>query len=294
LFYQTPDEVLAAADRWVSRLPANDPERERWLLEVAGVFAAHESPRPAVLDQLLAAEDFRVRAYGALLIGPWQAALDRPLETLRRAVRDEHPRVRLAAVVSASYFPQTRAGAVATEVLNREMDPFLEYALRQSARATQPVWASALADGALEFADTRQHEYLKELAGSAPLRASPGEELYNLACLPCHQPEGRGLAGVYPPLAGSDWVKGDPERLIKIILHGLTGPVDINGERFQQTAPLDMPAMGGLTDEQIADVLTFVRAEFGDGAAAVSLEQVRTVRREVQNRTQPWTQSELQ
>ncbi|HAV60807.1 MAG TPA: hypothetical protein DCY13_00385, partial [Verrucomicrobiales bacterium] len=292
LFYRPTDEVLAAADRWAAGLASDDPDRGRLLLEVAGLFEAHESPRPALLNELLAAKDFRVRAYGALLLGPWHGALDRPLDVLQRTVLDEHPRVRLCGVVSASYFRQPDAAAIASGVLNREMDPFLTYALHQSMRALEPVWKPALADGRLQTGTAKQLDYLRELAGSVPEPPSPGEELYSMACLACHQPGGRGLPGVYPPLAGSDWVKGDPDRLIKIILHGLTGPVTINGEPFATTAPLDMPAMGGLTDEQIADVVTYVRVEFG-GAEAVTPARVKALRAASGNRELPWREAEL-
>ncbi len=293
LFYRSAGEVLPAADAWVAGLSPDTRDRERLLLEVAGVFEAHEAARPELLNQLLAANDFRVRAYGALLIGPWGKALDRPLETLRRAVCDEHPRVRLCAVISASYLPQTDAVSVATEALNHQTDPFLDYALRQSARALEPNWKAALGGGKFQFANAKQEEYLRELAGEIPQPASPGEELYSMACLACHQPEGKGLAGVYPALAGSDWVKGDPDRLSKIILHGLSGPVSVNGQTFTSAAPLGMPAFGGLSDQQIADVLTYVRKEFGAGASPITVDKIETIRRQTSDRSKPWTEAEL-
>jgi mono/diheme cytochrome c family protein len=98
---------------------------------------------------------------------------------------------------------------------------------------------------------------------------------------------------VYPPLAGSEWVKGDPAVLVKIVLHGLEGPVRVAGKDYGGVGAVGMPAMGGLTDEQVADVLTHVRAEFGEGAGAVNPALVRRVRAETADRTAAWTAKEL-
>ena len=101
------------------------------------------------------------------------------------------------------------------------------------------------------------------------------------------------MTGVYPALAGSDWVSGDPDRLIRIVLHGLKGPIAVNGEQFVSATGLEMPSMGGLADEQIAEVLSFVRKAFGNGASEVSAAEVRAVRAQVESRTTPWTEPEL-
>jgi mono/diheme cytochrome c family protein len=126
------------------------------------------------------------------------------------------------------------------------------------------------------------------------MEISQGESIYQMACLACHQPEGKGLPGVYPPLVGSDWVRGDESRLIKIILNGLTGPIDVAGDKYGAgTQSIPMPAMAGMSDEDIAAVLSFVREEFGGGASAVSPHAVSQVRSEVADRTIPWTVEEL-
>ncbi|HAL04793.1 MAG TPA: hypothetical protein DCP58_06755, partial [Verrucomicrobiales bacterium] len=83
-----------------------------------------------------------------------------------------------------------------------ERDRFLDYAIGTSARALQPYWDHALRDGKLDFAGhSERADFLRKLRGTLPKRASEGEQLYNMACMACHQPEGKGLPGVYPPLA---------------------------------------------------------------------------------------------
>lgn len=294
LFDAPAAEVLAAADAWVNGLTAPSPENERLWMEVIGVFEAHESPRPALLARLLAARDPRIRAYGTRVAGTWSDRLPEALDLLQERVRDEHPRVRLEAVVAASYVARPAAVQVVVSALDRPMDPFLKYAVHQSARALQPRWAPVFAAKQLTLGSPAQSDYLKDLLGKPPKPPSPGELVYEMACLPCHQPGGKGLPGVYPPLAGSEWVRGDVSRMIRIVLHGLQGPITVAGQAYGGPGAVAMPSMGGLSDEQIADVLTFVRGTFGPGAGAVRPGDVQAVRAAHGQREMPWTVEELE
>lgn len=295
LFDAPTTDVLKAADAWIEALPPSEPGYERLLLEVCGVYEAHGAPRPALVARLADAVDPRVRAYGARVAGAWAAQMPGALKRLHELARDPHPRVRLEAAVAASYCSGPEAVTVATEVFRQPRDPFIDYAVRQSARALQPQWAGLVANGVLAPGrGGAQTEFLRQLLGTAPTKSSPGQLLYDMACLPCHQPEGRGLPGVYPPLAGSDWVRGEPGRLIRILLHGLSGPIRVSGADFGGPDSVPMPSMGGLTDEQIADVLTHVRREFGGGASAVSAAEVGNIRKATREREAPWTAAELQ
>ena len=123
------------------------------------------------------------------------------------------------------------------------------------------------------------------------MKAAPGGGL----CFTCHQPNGQGLAGQFPPLAGSDWVLGDKERLIKISIHGLMGEIEVNGVKYNNVmAPPGIPP-GSLTDQQIADVLTYIRNDWGNSASAVSPFEVAMVRDKIKGRApmQIWTAAEL-
>jgi putative membrane-bound dehydrogenase-like protein len=294
LFDGPPSEVLKAADEWVAKLASTTPDYERLLLEAIGVFEAYETARPRLLEKLLAAKDPRVRAYGARVVGAWAEQLPDALTLLHHRVRDENPRVRLEAVVAASYVPKAEAVQVVAAALDMNRDPFLDYAIRQSARALQPRWAPALAANQLNFGGSaEQADYLSKLVGTPRAAPSRGEVVYEMACLPCHQPGGKGLPGVYPPLTGSEWVRGDTARLIKILLHGLDGKITVAGQDFGSPNAVPMPSLGGLTDEQIADVLTFVRKEFGAEASAVSADEVKKVRAATAHRVEPWMAEEL-
>lgn len=136
--------------------------------------------------------------------------------------------------------------------------------------------------------------FAQEAAASAADSMSRGQTVYMQVCFACHQPTGQGLPNMFPPLAGSDWVTAKrPGRMIRMVLHGFTGPFRLNGAAFKSPAPL-MPAQGAaLNDQQIADVLTFVRNSFGNAASAVTPEEVKAVREAEKARSAMWTEAEL-
>lgn len=120
-------------------------------------------------------------------------------------------------------------------------------------------------------------------------RLADGRVMFEATCLACHQQHGMGQPGLAPPLVGSEWVAGSPARLIRIVLHGLRGPIKVKGETYE----LDMPALGVLDDEQIAAALTYVRREWGHEFDPVDPEMVKKVRDETAARDDAWTQAEL-
>lgn len=289
LLFDAPDAAaLSACDAFVATTTD-----ERVLMEVCGIYQAHMAPRPALLQKLLAAKDARVRAYAARVIASWHAALPNAQELLTQAVRDVHPRVRLEAVVACSHVPTAQSAEVAVQALDQEHDKFIDYALKQSVKALEPQWKKPLAENKLTFGGKADHiAYVKKVAATAPQVAHPGQAIYDALCLNCHQPGGKGLPGVYPPLEGSEWVAGDKDALIKIVLHGLVGPIKVAGTEYGRAVAVPMPPMG-LDDQQAADVLSFVRSSFGHKASPVTPEEVKTVRAATSQRASFWTPEEL-
>ena len=90
----------------------------------------------------------------------------------------------------------------------------------------------------------------------------------------CHQSNGKGASGRFPPLNGTDWVIGDKERLVHIILNGMEGEIEVNGEIYDGV----MPQHSFLNDDQIADVLTYIRTNFDNQASSLSAEEVEKFR----------------
>lgn len=117
-----------------------------------------------------------------------------------------------------------------------------------------------------------------------------GKKLFTANCVSCHQQSGQGVPGQYPPLAGSEWVTGPPARLKRVLLHGLAGEVTVKGATYNG----NMPAFGTrLSDERLAAVLTFIRQEWGNAAAAIPPESVAATREATRERGQPWSAAEL-
>ena len=118
-----------------------------------------------------------------------------------------------------------------------------------------------------------------------------GANLYVQQCATCHGSQGEGGAGVFPPLAGSEWVTGDEETPIRIVLHGLQGSVQVEGTTYNGV----MPAFGSrLSDAEIAAILTHIRSSWDNDAPEVTADEVQEVRGEYSGRTQPWSASDFQ
>ena len=124
-----------------------------------------------------------------------------------------------------------------------------------------------------------------------------GEKLFNSAgaCVSCHQPTGVGVPGAIPPLVKSEWVNGPEERAIRIVLHGLVGPIKVTGTDFNSAMPGFGRGSGfNWTDDKIAAVLSYVRQAWGNGAGPVSAEKVTEIRTKETDAHKPWTSAELE
>lgn len=155
------------------------------------------------------------------------------------------------------------------------------------------VWALSYifiqgANGVASLGDRRE---LATLAGpnGAEQRVANGGQIYSNNCQGCHQANGQGLPGVFPPLAGSPWVKGEPSVLIQILLHGLTGQIDVLGKTYNGA----MPVFGKqLSDEELAAVATHIRSQWGNSAPGIDPAAVAAYRKETEKRTESWNGAE--
>jgi mono/diheme cytochrome c family protein len=118
-----------------------------------------------------------------------------------------------------------------------------------------------------------------------------GKKVYSANCATCHQPNGQGVAGQYPPLAGSEWVTGSTKRLAMIVLKGAEGPMTVKGAQYGSAVM--QPWDKTLNDQKIADVLTYIRQEWGNNAGSVSPEGIAALRKELAGRTAAYREPEL-
>ena len=119
---------------------------------------------------------------------------------------------------------------------------------------------------------------------AVPVTADGGQ-LYTAHCVACHQASGAGVPGVFPPLAQSEWVDaGDPGLMIRILLHGIHGPLTVQGGSYNG----EMPNFSKLSDAEIAALVTHVRSSFGNTASATDAKTVAQLRESTQSQTGPW------
>lgn len=265
------DEVLSKLTKWAAGLDKDDPRYEHHLLEGLWVSWGLNKIDQDLLKQLLQAKDFRARAaavrvlrYGGHQIAD-QAAL------LMQAAQDPHNRVRLETLVAASWLPPEEGLPIVEKAGEMPLDEWMEHAHQ-----------TALAHLKGHKVGKPPQEQIRTHLTDVKERALffKGAEIYAREgfCGTCHQEDGKGLAASgFPPLAGTRWVNESEDRLIKLVLKGLMGPITVLGEDYPGQVPMT-PYEGMLNDEEIAAVLTFVRNSFGNTASAITPEKVKEVR----------------
>jgi mono/diheme cytochrome c family protein len=119
----------------------------------------------------------------------------------------------------------------------------------------------------------------------APAEGSvDGGKIYQANCAACHQATGAGVAGVFPPLDGAEWVTGDPAVLSQILLHGVTGPITVKGNTYNGA----MPGFGRLADAELAAVMTYIRGQWRNKAEPISASFVAEQRSKTADRVTPF------
>ncbi len=278
-----PAEALnQARQKWIKGLDNQHPHYERWLLEVLWAKDSHSAMDDALVRMLLKAKDYRVRAAAVRALRYNMDRFDDAVDLLQKAADDSHGRVRLEAIVAASWVDNSDAMNILEVAGQHPLDAWTKNAFKQTMTNL---------GGSLSVAEVDEKNPIAELPLDIQKRWKQGAELYNRdgSCGTCHQPDGQGLpAAMFPPLAGADWVLGNPERLIDITLHGLTGPVEVKRKRYPGDVP--MPQFRNLlSDQEIAAVLTYIRNAFGNTASAIDIEQVEKVRKLSDSERRFWT-----
>ena len=170
---------------------------------------------------------------------------------------------------------------VARRVANSPNRPALAALLEKSVPTTRERFSKILGEAPATAPEA------KEL----PAHLTAGRDAYLKTCVECHQADGKGVPATFPPLLESEWVKGDTDTLLRIMLGGLMGPIKVKGEDFNSA----MPGHAHAPDEEIAAVASYVRHAFGGfDEKPVTPDQVKALRPEVDARKfMPWTVEEL-
>jgi mono/diheme cytochrome c family protein len=134
------------------------------------------------------------------------------------------------------------------------------------------------------YGDQRTVSTLRPAVVRSGAAAVDGKQIYGAKCVACHQASGMGVAGVFPPLAGAEWVLGDEKVLTSILLHGVNGELVVKGTTYNGA----MPAFGTLPDEEIAAVLTHIRSEWGNQAPPITAATVAAQREATKAQSGPY------
>lgn len=278
-------EVLPQLKAWVAALDRNDPKYEHHVLEALWVSWGLNKVDRTLLLQMLKAKDYHARAAAVRVLRYTGHQIADQQALLMSAAADPHGRVRLEAIVAASWLPAQSGIAILDEAAKYEIDSWIKPAY-ETARAH--LKGSAVVEKKVVADDSG-------LKGSDNSLYVKGKAIYAKEgfCITCHQPDGKGLpSSGFPPLAGTKWVTGSEDRLIKLVLKGLHGPIEVNGKKYPGQVPMT-PFGGMLTDEEVAAVTTYVRNSFGNKAPAVQPAKVKTVRAATKAKTGFYAPAEL-
>lgn len=278
-------EVLPHLKTWMASLDKNSPNYEHDLLEALWVSWGMNQVDQPLLRQLLHAKDYRVRAAAVEVVRFTGQQVKDQANLLMEAAQDVHGRVRLESIVSASWLDKDKGLPIVLQAGKKPLDEWME-----------PAYETALAHlnghGLIEKKESDVKTIPGDLNGKLMLA---GKEIYSRDgyCTTCHQPDGKGLeAAGFPPIAGSKWIRGNEERLIKLVIKGIYGPIVVEGKKYPGQVPMT-PFGGLLKDEEIAAVLTYVRNSFGNKATAITPEKVKMVRASIKNKVGFYTPEAL-
>jgi mono/diheme cytochrome c family protein/glucose/arabinose dehydrogenase len=315
------EEVLPAVRTWVASLDAADPRYERWLCEALWVTWSQNWVDADLLRSCLRAKAHQARAAAVHVLRYAHRDVPGSFGLLEAAAAtDPHPRVRLEAIVAASWIGGRDGARIALAGLHQPLDRWmvpvtrqiLEHTLREEIEELRAqggaalfanLGASTYLQGSFQFApgavpaDQKSYGPTRRLSEEEMKVYDLGKAVYHrdAHCATCHQPNGKGLPSIYPRLENSQWVTKDDDRLIKIILKGLWGPIEVNGQTFDPAK--GVPPMTGfaglLTDEEVAAVIAYVRNSFGNTAPFVAPEKVRAVREATRERANFYMVDEL-
>ncbi len=243
LFQRSEEEVVKACDAFVAKLDPSDKNDLQLLYRVVGIYEAHETLREDLMGALLASPHHEARCYGVRMIGTWADSLSAPLELLEKRIRDEHPRVRLEAIVAATYVASPRAMEVAALALDSPMDRFQDYALKQAVHALAPHWKPAFERGELTFGGSSTRlSYVLQNFGSKDL----AKQVRDLALAPDLAEDARNnLLTLLADIGGADDLKlildrgrGNPVLLNELATQALVRNRRPGGDLATPTAEL--------------------------------------------------------
>jgi len=258
-------------------------EQSNWQIRLQGLTVLHSIINKANYNQFLQVLN-NLAANGDTLVAPYLAFAAHAIQPFNAKAAHS-----LLVTLARKYPGNIYVADAIISNLYKSEDAFYKEALSISPD-TNLVINRRLKKVLDDIAKAKSGANLKALAKLYP----KGSVIFQTVCQTCHGPDGNGTAGVAPPLNGSNWVQGDKNKMIPIVLYGLTGPLKVSGKQYKLSA--DMPGIGAnkeFTDDDIAQVLSFVRNAWNNKAAKLTATDIAAIRKLYKDRQKTFTMDEL-
>lgn len=280
-----PESVIKILKKWVKNLDKNEKNYELNKLEALWVSWGLNKIEYDLLTDLLNAKNYKIRAAATRVLRYSGHQISDNVNLMKKSANDKHGRVRLEAIVAASWMKKKSDGeSILKEAQQYDLDNWMKYSYDVSSSHLKGKPIFELAQKDIVNAD---------LKGFDLALYKEGHKIYNNegSCVSCHQIDGKGLrASNFPPLSNTDWVNGDKTKLIKILLKGLYGKIIVNDKEYNG---MMSPYEEIHSDIELAAILTYIRNSFGNKSSPIQPEQVRAVRKLVSNRKNPYSEKDF-
>lgn len=271
------DEVAKKATAWAEKLDTKDPKYLHNLLEAMWVTWGANKINADLVQKLLESNDYHARAAAIHAIRYNTDKIKNYKDLMAKATKDESGRVKLELIAAASWLKPSEGIDLMNAIDTSSLDKW-----------NKPAYLTSVAhlNNKSVKEKTETSKTATKLTGPALEQYRRGAVIYAKEgfCVTCHQPNGKGLdASGFPPLNASKWVTGSEDRLIKLTLNGLLGPIEVNGKKYPGQVPMTPFGMM-LNDQEIADVLTYVRNSFTNEANPISAAKVKEIRESIKDK----------
>ena len=280
------NEVAKKATEWANTLDQKDPKYLHNLVEAMWVTWGADKINADLVKKILESNDYHARAAAIHALRYNTDKIKNYKEMMAKATKDESGRVKLELIAAASWMKPAEGLDLMNAIDTSSLDKW-----------NKPAYLTSLAH--LNNKSVKENretsKTVSKLSGPALDQFKRGSVIYSKEgfCITCHQPNGKGLdASGFPPLHASKWVTGNEDRLIKLTLNGLLGPIEVNGKKYPGQVPMTPFGMM-LNDQEIADVLTYVRNTFGNEASPISASKVKEIRESIKDKKGFYSPEEL-